>query len=744
MRKFYFIVLLLSGIYANTAFSQPGWNLKENYVWPCIMDSALDFNSGSPVKVKSGIEVFWCTGHTNETSFASVCDNNGRLLFYTDGDSIWNRNHNVMPNGYIISDTWGAQQGLLIVPVLSNPNQYYLFSLKGVFPTVVLSYTIIDLSLDGGLGDVVPGTRNIPLDSNLAITAIATPGNNCDIWVISHDASDTLFKSYHITTEGIDTAVVQSRAGIFASFDGFLASCLAVSPDRKKIAMAGWGFTPNQAVALFDFDANTGKISNTLVLDSDNTYSLFPYGVCFSPDNTKLYFTSSDTESGFMSGIQPYIGHIHQYEVNLPTPAAIVSSGIQLPQEFYYFWGGMISPPLRLGPDGKIYLPADDAYCPPEIEPNDTIPYIGCINYPNVKGAACDFQPHVIVVSSPPSSLLSPLCATGSPLYIPGSELLPYALGADYVKPLIGDSTYLRFDTTICLPLKDSVVLTGPSGYFQYLWNDGNTDSVRKIWNPGTYYVHAQTYCHIRVDTFVVKEVNVNFSLGPDTAFCDAPFPYKLSTSLAKGTNYRWQDGSTNSYYVVTKSGEYSLVTSNAQCRASDSITVTFVTPPHLGNDTSLCNGQPIDLLLQPIVPAGGVAIWSNGTFDNTLLVRDTGAYWITVTAGPCQFSDTINVSTELCDCAIEIPSAFSPNGDGLNDIFRPIVQPGCEIKNYRMEVFNRWGQMIYMSYRPEEGWDGTFNGVRQEIGAYQYIIRFDAGTKANKNFRKGDITLIR
>ena len=51
---------------------------------------------------------------------------------------------------------------------------------------------------------------------------------------------------------------------------------------------------------------------------------------------------------------------------------------------------------------------------------------------------------------------------------------------------------------------------------------------------------------------------------------------------------------------------------------------------------------------------------------------------------------------------------------------------------------------MIYMSYRPEEGWDGTFNGVRQEIGAYQYIIRFDAGTKANKNFRKGDITLIR
>ncbi|MGN6567264.1 MAG: gliding motility-associated C-terminal domain-containing protein [Flavipsychrobacter sp.] len=744
MRKFYLFVLLFSLMYVNPMFAQPGWNLKENNVWPCIMDSALDFNSGSPVKVKSGIPVYWCSGLTNMVSFASVCDKSGNLLFYSDGDSVWGKNHLTMPNGYITARTSGSSQGLQIVPVLNNPNQYYLFSLDGPL-NYVLSYSIIDLSLNHGLGDIVAGKKNIPIDSGLTDAVIATPGNNCDIWLISHDASDTLFKSYHITTDGIDTQVVQSRAGVYASFYSFLFSNMAVSPDRRKLAFAGWGLSANQAVELFDFDANTGKISNTLVLDSNTNYSLFPYGVCFSPDNTKLYFTSSDTGSNFWStGIQPYIGYIHQYEINLSSPAAIVSSGVQLSQQFYYFWGTMISPPLRLGPDGKIYLPADDAYCPPEVEPNDTIPYIGCINSPNLKGNACNFQPHAIVVSSPPASALSPSCATGSPLYIPGSELLPYALGADYVKPLIGDSAYVRKDTTICLPLQDSIVLHAPSGYYEYKWNDGNTDSVRKIWNAGTYYVHAQTYCHVQVDTFVINEVNEHFSLGPDTVFCRAPFPYKLAVSLSSGTHYLWQDGNTNDYYIVTKSGLYSLTANYAQCKSSDSVQIAFIDGPHLGNDTAICDGEPVQMLLDANVPEGGIAIWNDGSFDNTLLVKDTGVYWVTMTDGPCQFSDTITVSGQLCDCAIEIPSAFSPNGDGRNDMFRPIIQPGCEIRRYKMEVYNRWGQMIYQSYRPQDGWNGTFNGVPQEIGAYQYIIRFAAGTKENNNFRKGDITLIR
>ncbi|HXS36033.1 MAG TPA: gliding motility-associated C-terminal domain-containing protein [Flavipsychrobacter sp.] len=751
MKKVYTLLIWFFITYSIPAISQPGWNLKENSIWPCIMDSALDFTSGSPVKIKSGIQVYWCTGTTDMVSYASVCDPGGNMLFYTDGDSIWNKNNQVMPNGFIQSATSGSSQGLLIVPVLSNPNQYYLFSFEGPLE-YVLSYTIIDLTLDHGLGDVVPGKRNIPLDSGLTDAIVATPGNNCDIWLISHDVSDTLFKSYHITTDGLDTAVVQSRVGSFAGFYGFLFTNFAVSPNRQKLAFAGWGLNGSN-VSLLDFNAATGEITNPLVLDSFGFFTSFAYGVCFSPDNSKLYTTISDTNNYDFPGgwSEPCIGHIWQYDVSLSSASAIASSGIEIPQQYYYWWGTMISPPLRLGPDGKIYLPADDAYTPPEAELNDTIPYIGCINYPNLSGSACNFQCHAIMVSSPPSALLSSTCAaytissTGdTSFYIPGSELLPYALGADYVKPLLGDSAYIRTDTTVCLPLKDSITLHAPPGYFHYTWNDGSTDTVRKVLTPGTYFVHAQTYCHIRVDTFVIKGVDVHFSLGDDTTFCNAPFPYTLHVPV-RNAAYSWQDGSKDSIYTVTQSGVYAVVVTNGNCHASDSVRITFINAPqHLGNDTVLCSGQPIQLRLQANVPAGGIVEWSNGTFDSSLWVQDTGSYWIRVTDGPCRFGDTINISMQICDCMFNMPSAFSPNNDGKNDLFRPIIQPDCPVTDYLFTIYNRWGQMVWMSRDPKQGWNGTFNGVPQELGTYEYIIQFNAGTKEKKHFQKGDVALVR
>src|SRR6202012_5882764 len=125
---------------------------------------------------------------------------------------VWNRNNQMMPNGGgLIApyEALSATQGALIVPVLSNPNQYYVFSLEeGSFGGLDifagrLYYCIVDMTLDGGLGDVVAGQKEIPVDSILSEKMIAVQGDNCDIWLLVHDNINNNFKAYDITSEGI-------------------------------------------------------------------------------------------------------------------------------------------------------------------------------------------------------------------------------------------------------------------------------------------------------------------------------------------------------------------------------------------------------------------------------------------------------------------------------------------------------------------------------------------------------------
>jgi len=184
---------------------------------------------------------------------------------------------------------------------------------------------------------------------------------------------------------------------------------------------------------------------------------------------------------------------------------------------------------------------------------------------------------------------------------------------------------------------------------------------------------------------------------------------------------------------------------SRAGCEDSAAVNIAYVDAKQdLGTDTVICADQPIHLSLQANVPDGATAIWSNGSYNTSLIAEDTGRYWVMVTDGPCIFSDSINVSKQLCECAFNMPSVFSPNGDGKNDLFRPIIQPGCNVSHFILRIFNRWGQMVWMSYSPYEGWDGTFQGVPQEIGDYMYMIELTAGTKGKQTFRKGDVTLVR
>jgi gliding motility-associated-like protein len=161
-------------------------------------------------------------------------------------------------------------------------------------------------------------------------------------------------------------------------------------------------------------------------------------------------------------------------------------------------------------------------------------------------------------------------------------------------------------------------------------------------------------------------------------------------------------------------------------------------------HDTTICD-QRIDFYIKVDFPPGGNVIWNNGSVIPLMHVRDTGTYWVRISNSiNCNTTDTFHVSNAECGCGPVMPTGFTPNGDGKNDEFKPIISPECNITSYFMAVYNRWGQQIFFSQNLKHGWDGTFNGSNVEVGTYMYMIEY-RNEKSNINrLKKGDITLIR
>ncbi len=105
---------------------------------------------------------------------------------------------------------------------------------------------------------------------------------------------------------------------------------------------------------------------------------------------------------------------------------------------------------------------------------------------------------------------------------------------------------------------------------------------------------------------------------------------------------------------------------------------------------------------------------------------------------------DSFTVSSMYCDCNAVMPTAFTPNDDGLNDTYYPIFDQGCNITGYSFSIYNRWGQRVFYSQDPNAKWDGEFLGTRAELGVYMYYFKYMAGIQNNQHLIKGDITLIR
>ncbi len=351
------IVITLFLFYSTFIFSQ-----KEANIWYFGRNAGLDFNSGSPVPL---------TGSQMNTyeGCASISDTNGNFLFYTDGTTVWNRNHSIMLNGERLKGHWSSTNSAIIIPKPNNLNNYYIFTVDGVdFGGQVegINYSEVDMTLDSGLGGIT-ATKNVFLiiPTTEQLTAIKLPFKN-EYWVVSHKWNSNEFISYNVSSSGVNATPVISPAGTVLSGNLPKAvGALKISPNGKKIA-AVQGEDQND-VQLFEFNSTTGKVGNLIAtIDYDLTTS--PYGVEFSP-NSKLLYVSR----GFKG--------VFQYNTELSSEIDIINSEIPLSIVNNKYGA------LQLAVDGKIYIARID------------MGTLDVINNPDEVGLSCNYENNTILLT---------------------------------------------------------------------------------------------------------------------------------------------------------------------------------------------------------------------------------------------------------------------------------------------------------------------------------------------------------
>ncbi len=325
---------------------------SEANLWYFGKYAALDFSSGKPVPINN-------SKMNTEEGCASICDKDGNLLFYTDGISVWNRLHEKMPSGNNLMGHPSSTQSGVIIPKPGSSEIYYVFTIASAGKEAGFRYSLVDMSMANGLGDVAVKNYLLATPVTEKITAVKHRDGS-SIWVIAHEWENNRFLAYKITENGVEPKPVESEVGsIHRGNTTNTQGYMKASPDGTQIALA---LEDEHLTELFDFDNLTGKLSNTIQLYLPK--SSYNYGIEFSPSGSLLYVSAAGT------------GEVYQYNLQAGSVEKIKDSAIKVGQSEAQTWIGA----LQLAVDGKIYFPLYKKT------------FLGVIHHPDSLGKACGYE----------------------------------------------------------------------------------------------------------------------------------------------------------------------------------------------------------------------------------------------------------------------------------------------------------------------------------------------------------------
>jgi gliding motility-associated-like protein len=229
-------------------------------------------------------------------------------------------------------------------------------------------------------------------------------------------------------------------------------------------------------------------------------------------------------------------------------------------------------------------------------------------------------------------------------------------------------------------------------------------------------------------------------SLDKSTAICSGSEKV-LDPGMHK--SYLWNNGSTDRQLSISSPGTYYVsVTDDNNCVADDTINIVTVLPTpkdFLPNDTAICNYGEVNLLADPGYKN---YLWSTNSITRSATIKQTGIYWLKVRdANNCEGTDSIVVSPKHCLMGFFIPRAFTPNYDGKNDVFKPIILGN--VKSFSFAIYNRWGQKIFETKELGKGWNGEVKGMQDKTAVFVWTCNYQFENEERKS-EKGTVVLIR
>lgn len=290
-------------------------------------------------------------------------------------------------------------------------------------------------------------------------------------------------------------------------------------------------------------------------------------------------------------------------------------------------------------------------------------------------------------------------------------------------------------DTTYCGPFARLL----STGNAFTVWSTGVTAAQITINTAGIFWAEQSNGCGTTRDSIVFIQLPApTVSLGSDTSICNGQTV--VFTAVSSSPNLVWSDGSIGNTLSVSAVGLYWVETSEAGCKSRDSVVVSAGLAPafNLGIDTTVCG----DEFTLSVHADNAQYQWQDLTSDSVYTVTVSGNYSVTVSNACGSATDEVTVNIERNRCDILVPTGFSPNNDGANDLFRAICS--CPVSRYTMHVYNRWGEEVFETDDIREGWNGMFRGRPQPLSVYVYYIDYFNYCEQKMKKIIGNVTLVK
>lgn len=743
-----------------------GFSQGQAYNWYFGNYVGLQFSSNGSVVVLTDGQM------KVEEGCSTISDCSGALLFYTDGETVWNKNHQVMANGTGLFGRDTSTQAATIIKKPGSPHIYYIFTTSIQTSMGNARYSEVDMSLQEGLGEVT--NKNVLLfNRSTEKLAITRHSNGIDYWAIMYNADTHYFHAYLVSAAGVSNSPVLSPS---PNVDW--CGSMKVAPNGSKLAVCNLSST----ILLFDFDNSNGFISsNPEELNPDDE---FPYGVEFSPNSQVLYVSCYNKTYQF----NLYASDIKSSRINI-APGVVSNTGA-----------------LQLGPNGKIYC---------AIRGSDKI---GIINKPNVLGLGCNFDREGI-------DLNGKLCQAGLPSFCPSSVMPSFTVE----NLCFGANTQFLINTnldtsTIHWDFGDGFTSSNPNPTHQYAAPGNYTVTVTGIATddlcplskiitiptaPIVTQINAISECGEAQTNYNLSQLNV-VALGSQSLavygvdyFSTLTDAVNHINSLSQN-NYPLPVGTTTLYAKV-------YVLNDLNCFDIKSFTITLYDPPTLQLNESyfICPDNGSVTIALPSTFSSYV--WTNETSNppttigtnETITIQQTGNYSVTVfqNNGGLLCSSTQNFSVENSSLAtiqsiqvvdfsdnnaiivsvsgtgnyeysidgfqyqdshffshldsgeylvfvrdkngcgiistnvylLDYPKFFTPNGDGYNDYWQ--VKFSKNEPNMKVSIFDRFGKFIANYYGSDAGWNGNLNEKPLPSDDYWFVITRENGTVFKGHF---------